>query len=85
MIKASDPAGQVRGTLSGRQTGLMPRIRDSVQHAFQLAPHALSMMILVAHASVITDVVSHISSMKLVLASALFALWYFSHSGSEEL
>lgn len=58
---------------------------EQSKHLFHLAPHALSMVIIAAHASHITDVVTHISLGQLVLAGTMFALWYSSKSGSEEL
>ena len=76
MVKASDPLGRAPG---------LRLVAEHTKKMFHLAPHALSMVIVVAHASHITEVFSHISTAQLVLAASMFAVWYFSHSGSEEI
>lgn len=63
------------------QTGKLGRI----QSASKMIPHAVTMLIMVAHASEITRVVSHISMAHACTALGLFAVWAFSSTGSEEI
>lgn len=85
-VHGSGPAwDRVQSNVFSRKSETLHLVAEHAKHVFQLAPHALSMVIIVSHATVITDAVSHISGIKLVLAGILFAIWYLTKSGSEEL
>lgn len=56
-----------------------------IQSASKMIPHAVTMLIMVAHASEITRVVSHISVAHVCTALGLFAVWALSSTGSEEI
>lgn len=57
-----------------------------VGSAARMIPHALTMLVMVAHASEITRVVSHVSTAHVLIALGLFAVWAVSNStGSEEV
>lgn len=53
--------------------------------AGKMIPHAVTMLIMVAHASEITRVVSHVSATHALTALALFTVWAISSTGTEEI
>lgn len=53
--------------------------------AGRMIPHALTMLVMVAHASEITRVVQHVSAAHVVTALGLFAVWAVTNTGSEEV
>ncbi len=60
------------------------KIAAGIHRASKVIPHALTMVVMVAHASEITRVVSHISWPHLAAAFGLFMLWMLTNSvGSE--
>ena len=83
---ASGPVRAETSTVvAERKISTLYYVREHVKTMFHLAPHVLSMVIVTAHASHITEVFSHISGKQMVLSGAIFALWYITNSGSEEL
>ncbi len=56
-----------------------------LQSASKMIPHAVTMLIMVAHASEITRVVTHISGTHIVTALGLFTVWAVTNTGSEEI
>lgn len=58
---------------------------SGIRSAGRMVPHALTMLVMVAHASEITRVVQHISSAHIIAALSLFAVWAITNSGSEEI
>lgn len=57
---------------------------SGMRSARRMVPHALTMLVMVAHASEITRVVQHLSSVHVITALSLFAVWAITSSGSEE-
>lgn len=61
------------------------RLSTSIHKTSKMIPHALTTFIMVAHASEITRVVSHVSALHIVAAVSIFAIWVFTSSHAEEL
>lgn len=79
------------GTMSALAllTLLRPKVRHAVaadsRQALHLVPHALTMLVMVAHASEITRVVEDVSLVHIVIATILFGVWVLTKSGPEEI
>lgn len=61
------------------------KLASGVHQASKMFPHALTMVIMVAHASEITRVVSHVTWPHLAAALGVFVLWMLTSKGIEEL
>jgi cytosine/uracil/thiamine/allantoin permease len=78
---AADRAHSKHSTASSQKNSKLGRIHS----ASKLVPHALTMLVMVAHASEITRVVEHVSAVHVVTALGLFAVWAVTNAGSEEV
>lgn len=61
------------------------RISKGIHRASKLVPHALTTFVMVAHASEITRVVSHVSAAHIAAAVGIFTIWALTTQGPEEL
>ncbi|MBP9686176.1 MAG: hypothetical protein KBD66_00040 [Candidatus Doudnabacteria bacterium] len=61
------------------------RLSSGIHKTSKMVPHALTTFIMVAHASEITRVVSHVSALHIVAAVSIFAIWIFTNNHAEEL
>lgn len=77
---AADRAHSKHSTASSQNSKL-----GRIHSASKLVPHALTMLVMVAHASEITRVVEHVSAVHVVTALGLFAVWAVTNAGSEEV
>jgi nitrate reductase gamma subunit len=68
-----------------RKVSAQSNTAGKIRQATRMVPHALTMLVMVAHASEITRVVSHISAVHILAALAMFAIWAVTSSGSESL
>lgn len=67
------------------QTKHASRLSTGIHKTSKMIPHALTTFIMVAHASEITRVVSHVSTLHIVAAVSIFAIWVFTTGHAEEL
>ncbi len=58
--------------------------KRSVRNSTKLMPHALTILIMVSHASEITRVVSHVELTDLALSAGLFGLWILGLGKAQE-
>ena len=81
------PAGLVLGIFAYRylKSGKAHPALEHTKNVAHVIPHALGMLIVTAHASELVRVVEHASLVHLVIATLLFAAWFITKSGPEEI
>lgn len=61
-----------------------PSFRHTLRRSTKVLPHALTMLIMVSHASEITRVVSHVKVTHIAISALLFGIWLVSIKTTKE-